>query len=299
MQSHITPRQRHTAVVIVDKCACELHVADRDKKDRLKAHRSLESLLTQKYIADGYDSKDMPALPAAPKLPATLTDYLKGYSPELVELTCCERVTQPSLSTRAYPDGVKMVPWACTHLGSDGEFCKSCGVNKFPIADCGTFMSIATPVKLLEWAMADRTGFTTNKDGIKVQRKQLELCEVRVPLNELVPKFEKQLRKARIHHAEAKWLATCRKIEEETLRNDAIWIGTDFSASMDLKAACTDNCSEDAHAVLDIFVVLHNQRKVTVTVNGVAASNTIYDCDVWYFFGDCSAVVFFSKTHNH
>ena len=53
----------------------------------------------------------------------------------------------------------------------------------------------------------------------------------------------------------------------------------------------TNNCSSDAHAVLDVFVVfvvLHSRRKVTTIEKEdtlVLTMVVVYDCKVWYFFG--------------
>jgi hypothetical protein len=47
-----------------------------------------------------------------------------------------------------------------------------------------------------------------------------------------------------------------------------------------------DNCSQDAHAVLCIFVVLHSPRDVTVNKEGRDVTVRLNECDVWHFFGD-------------
>jgi hypothetical protein len=63
-------------------------------------------------------------------------------------------------------------------------------------------------------------------------------------------------------------------------------IFTDFSSTVDLFASQTDNSSQNAHAVLAIFVVLSNRRDVRIKRDGRFVTKSINDCDVWYFFGD-------------
>ena len=149
---------------------------------------------------------------------------------------------------------------------------------------CPIFSQNCTPIKTYEWLLAARSG--KKKSG--EQRTQLELTETLLPLKAVVKRLSKQLVKARKHHNETKWSANVQRIDEENIPAGEIWIGTDFSATMNLKASFTDNCSEDAHAVLDIFVVLSEQRPVTIEVGktGRKRTNWIYAVDVWYFFGD-------------
>jgi hypothetical protein len=71
-----------------------------------------------------------------------------------------------------------------------------------------------------------------------------------------------------------------------TLSRNELLIFTDFSATCDLHAAKLDNCSQDAHAVLAIFVVCHSPRFVTVKQEEEDVRHRLNDCDVWYFFGD-------------
>lgn len=70
---------------------------------------------------------------------------------------------------------------------------------------------------------------------------------------------------ARRHYNELQWSRIVRNIQIDTLQEDALFVLTDFLATMDLRARQTDTCSQDAHAVLDVFVVLHKRRQVTVT----------------------------------
>lgn len=55
-----------------------------------------------------------------------------------------------------------------------------------------------------------------------------------------------------------------RKRDTKHIPDTEIRVFTDFSASAQLKAIKTDNCSEAGHVVVDIFVVLHSQKEVKV-----------------------------------
>jgi hypothetical protein len=87
-----------------------------------------------------------------------------------------------------------------------------------------------------------------------------------------------------------------RRIDTKTLPSNEILVFTDFSASPDLRAKMTNNCSADAHAVLDIFVILHSRRKLSVEKEGAMVSTLVYNCDVWYFFGSTLSK---GKKNNH
>lgn len=63
-------------------------------------------------------------------------------------------------------------------------------------------------------------------------------------------------------------------------------IFTNFSATCDLDATKLDNSSQDAHAVLTIFVMCNSPHFITVKQEGEDVKNQINDCDVWYFYGD-------------
>jgi hypothetical protein len=69
------------------------------------------------------------------------------------------------------------------------------------------------------------------------------------------------------------------KIDTEDIPNNEIRICTNFSATDDFRASETDNCSEDSHLVIAIYVVLHSTR--TVQVGNF--SKKLNDCDEWYF----------------
>ena len=65
---------------------------------------------------------------------------------------------------------------------------------------------------------------------------------------------------------------------------------TDFGATLDLCAIKTDNSSVDNHAVIDIFFVLHDWRKVVFLKENVEGEEVfdetiINECDKWIIFG--------------
>ena len=61
-------------------------------------------------------------------------------------------------------------------------------------------------------------------------------------------------------------------------------ICTIFRATLDLWASKKDNCSVDNHAILCIFFVLTNWRKVKYKIGENEYSETIInDCNKWLF----------------
>jgi hypothetical protein len=60
----------------------------------------------------------------------------------------------------------------------------------------------------------------------------------------------------------------------------------DFSSKVDLIACESDNSSDNDHAVLAIFVVLHIRRDIVIKGARLAVMKSINECDVWQFFGD-------------
>lgn len=151
----------------------------------------------------------------------------------------------------------KHIPWRCTH-----GTCVDCGVDKLlRVTDCKAYSDCAMEVHVLEWKLAPRAG--TNAKG--EQNTQIELTESMVPLNTVMQRFSNQLRLCRTHHNEMEWLRNARKVDIDTFKgNELLVVFTDFASTMDLRAAETDNCSQDAHAVMAIFVTLINRRDVHV-----------------------------------
>jgi hypothetical protein len=62
---------------------------------------------------------------------------------------------------------------------------------------------------------------------------------------------------------------------------DSLLIITDFNATLEISAKETDNCSQNAHAVIDIFVVNHLQYSVSVKCeDGMTKTKKVNDCDI-------------------
>ena len=45
----------------------------------------------------------------------------------------------------------------------------------------------------------------------------------------------------------------------------------------------TNNSSTDARAILDVFVVIHSRRNVTIEKEDTLVFTMMYNCEVWYF----------------
>jgi hypothetical protein len=164
-----------------------------------------------------------------------------------------------------------------------GQDCEDCGVEKLlRISECPALRDCQIPIPVWEWKLAPRAG--VNKQG--KQNQQMELTEGKESVNLVLLRFIRQLELCRKHHAEMEWLRITRKADIGTFGPSELLIFTDFSATMDLRASQTDNSSVDAHAALQIFVVLHSPRVVKVSDdNGVEHEKRVHECDVWYFFG--------------
>jgi hypothetical protein len=190
-------------------------------------------------------------------------------------MLCCEIGDKPQL----------MIPWDCSHHAKDGTTkCKECGVKKkLQILDgCPALAECDVLVPVMVWMLAERSGKTSSGE----QRTQIELTQCRWKLSDVVKKLVEQLEICRVHYNESRWLARVKHIDTETLEDSCLLAFTDFSASMDLRAGVLDNSSVNRHAVLAIYVVLHSKRSVTVDKDGKSVEHTVYECDIWHFFGE-------------
>jgi hypothetical protein len=200
-------------------------------------------------------------------------DLLGKRVNEIIEASCCRREAHPMLRSEMSENPPKLIPWLCTH----GD-CDKCGISKIlKIKECPALLQCDILVKTQKWKLNLRQG--TDKKGD--QNTQIELDETILPMSELIDRLIEQLEKNHKHQNQATWLNLMRKIDTKTLPSNEILVFTDFSASPDLRAKMTDNCSADAHAVLDVFVVLHSRRKVTVEKEDMLVSTMVYDCEVW------------------
>jgi hypothetical protein len=106
-----------------------------------------------------------------------------------------------------------------------------------------------------------------------------------VPVKEVIVRLKAQLELCHKHYGASQWINMSRKIDTEDILNNEIWICTNFSATGDLQASETDNCSEDSHLVIAIYVVLHSTW--TVQVDNV--SKKLNDCMMYgiFFWDQC------------
>jgi hypothetical protein len=114
------------------------------------------------------------------------------------------------------------------------------------------------PIPVKEWLLAPQARM--NKNG--EQKTQIELAKNEHPLKEVIGHFINQLGKCRKHYNERQWLALMQKIDICIFVESELLIFTDFSATCNLQVAMADNCSQNAHAIPCIFVVLHSPRNV-------------------------------------
>jgi hypothetical protein len=130
-------------------------------------------------------------------------------------------------------------------------------------------------------------GSWSRKEKAGEHNAQIELTDASLPLKDVLVRFKIQLQKSRTHFNESEWLRNAQKVNKVTLTRNESLMFTDFSATCDLHAAKLDNCSQDTHAVLSMFVLRHSSRFVTVQQeDGEDVGHQINDCDVWHFFGD-------------
>ena len=110
-----------------------------------------------------------------------------------------------------------------------------------------------------------------------------------IPVKDVVKKLEASLDICRMHMAQYEWRNLMRKIDHTMSDRDKHRvICTGFGATLDLSAAEKDNSSVDNHAVICIFFVSQNWRKVSykreVEGGGVLDDETIInDCEKWIF----------------
>ena len=143
------------------------------------------------------------------------------------------------------------------------------------IADCPILSGSTESIPVKEWRLAPRAG--KNKAG--EQNTQIELTDASLPLKDVLVRFKTQFDKSRNHYNESEWLWNVRKVDIAILSRTELLIFTDFSATCDLHAGKLDNCSQDAHAVLAIFVVCHSPRFVTVKQEEEDVTHQINNCD--------------------
>ena len=110
------------------------------------------------------------------------------------------------------------------------------------------------------------------------QCTQIELLDSNkpVPVKEVILWLQEQLELCCKHYWASQWIDMSCKIDTEDIPKNEIRICTNFLATGDLRASETDNCSEDSHLVIAIYVVLHSTR--TVQIDDL--TKKLNDCDI-------------------
>ena len=211
--------------------------------------------------------------------------YLGRRVEDMVDLSCCPRTRHPHLTygTGSQSKVPSLLQWKCVR-----KECTDCGVDRnLQMTKCDILDECAIVIDVLEWINAPRQGAKNGK-----QNTQLELGMKQLPVKDVVKKLEASLDICRMHMAQYEWRNLMRKIDHTMSDRDKHRvICTDFGATLDLSAAEKDNSSVDNHAVICIFFVSQNWRKVSykreVEGGGVLDDETIInDCEKWIFFGD-------------
>ena len=199
----------------------------------------------------------------------------------MVEATCCTKTTHKHLTCgigkRARDPS--FLGWKCVR-----NECDACGVEKkLGITKCKLWNECELEADVLEWVMAPRQGTKNGK-----QNTQLELGQRRYKVREIISKMVTKLNQCRLHQAEYEWRGWMKKIDFVMSNSDHHRvICTDFGATLDLFASEKDNSSVNNHAVLCIFFVLYNWRRVKYMKNENEWDETVVnDCDRWLVFGD-------------
>ena len=116
-----------------------------------------------------------------------------------------------------------------------------------------------TEIDLLEWKEIARQGFKSNR----TRQTQLELSCTKLAVKDVLKKMIVQLGICRLHVGQYQWINHARKPNLVMSNPDvSCVICTDFGATLDLHASEKDNSSVDNHAVICIFFVLSDWRKV-------------------------------------
>jgi len=229
-----------------------------------------------KYIRTNKEIRDQ--LTSEPWIP-----FLSGHAEDFVDQLCCGKLLHPELecgvgSSRRIPS---FLEWKCIN-----NTCDECGVNKkYKMDECLVLMNNTTEIQLLEWKHIARQGVKKNGQA----NTQLELSRTIVPVNEAMDKMMKQLVTCIQHVGEYRWRNHIKKLDL-TMSNPLHTrvICTDFGATLDLSAIEKDNSSVDNHAVICIFFVLTNWRRVPFrkTENNTMDEAIVSDCDKWIILGD-------------
>jgi len=162
-------------------------------------------------------------------------ELLNCSAERLVSSICCPKKEHPDLRAGDDMPVPRLVPWACAK-----GTCSACGIgNKLNIARCSSLNKCDEVISVKEWDDAERNnGF------------QNEVTQNKLKVKEVLSKLLKALEDARLHMARDRFLSCVEKIDERLSDCRTLSLKADYSASPDLRASETDNCSSDNHAVL-------------------------------------------------
>ena len=103
----------------------------------------------------------------------------------------------------------------------------------------------------------------------------------------VIERLKNHLKKCREHHNDAVWTNIQQRINIKAFNMDKDFaVLADFSAMVKLYTKSKDNSATNAHAVLEIYVVLHNRKYIYVVKEGEETKHSVNECDVFCLFGD-------------
>ena len=103
-------------------------------------------------------------------------------------------------------------------------------------------------------------------------------------MNTVIERIKNHPEKCREHHNNAVWTNLQRRINIKTFNADKeIAFLVDFSAMVNLYAKSKDNSDTNTHAILAIYVVLHNRKDVSIVTEGRETKHSVNECDIFTF----------------
>lgn len=220
------------------------------------------------------------------------TDHLYDDPKDFALLTSCPKARVPEFKLKATDDDATaplLTPWKC----SNGE-CDHCGVKRtLKITDCPVLSTYDRHVRVMEWDEAKRPGKTKNGKS----RTQKEPVSKDLPLCDVVTKLEEQTITTLEHVGETERFTASRYRQMETFPPTMIDIDSDFSAVPALRAIETACCSEDNHCVLDVFVVRHSPKEVSIVMeDGTITKKRVCETTYWAVIGPTDS---YGKSNDH
>ena len=177
----------------------------------------------------------------------------------------CERIRCRGLElTEDEEEKVMVYKKECAY----GE-CDECGVEKRLIR-CPCEDTSCVSVKLREYQLQPRTVKGEDDDGNPVSSTKgvNELTEITVTGKELLDKIETSTEAYLSHCWNCTWANVARKADMRHFGPTEMFAQSDFAAAIENASQDNVTCSHRQHTNLDVFVVAHSPRMVTVPVAG-------------------------------